>query len=232
MTAARSPASPAPGGPRRAAQPELSALCTPRRQRAPPRNQTPKKNMAQDGLYTKLHLAVRARTQPGQVVLVSGSATSDRTSGALEMVTSPDQYPIWRTPKPVIIARGVRHDYRYSIRSAHDVEAEQGHVRSVKTNTPELHKEDDFGVTPPEPPDVPLKKPSPTPGASRLVIVCYHLPVRVVRDAQNNWTASWGSSIIAKSPSESIADSRETWWAGTIHGGTISASRFCGAFTP
>jgi trehalose 6-phosphate synthase/phosphatase len=135
------------------------------------------------------------------------------------MVTSPDQYPIWRTPKPVIIARGVRHDYRYSIRSAHDVEAEPGHVRSVKTNTPELHKEDDFGVTPPEPPDVPLKKPSPTPGASRLVIVCYHLPVRVVRDAQNNWTASWGSSIIAKSPSESIADSRETWWAGTIHGG-------------
>ena len=82
--------------------------------------------MAQDGLYTKLHLAVRARTQPGQVVLVSGSATSDRTSGALEMVTSPDQYPIWRTPKPVIIARGVRHDYRYSIRSAHDVEAEPG----------------------------------------------------------------------------------------------------------
>ena len=78
--------------------------------------------MAQDGLYTKLHLAVRARTQPGQVVLVSGSATSDRTSGALEMVTSPDQYPSWRTPKPVIIARGVRHDYRYSIRSAHDVE--------------------------------------------------------------------------------------------------------------
>ena len=31
-----------------------------------------KPNMAQDGLYTKLHLAVRARTQPGQVVLVSG----------------------------------------------------------------------------------------------------------------------------------------------------------------
>ena len=96
---------------------------------------------------------------------VSGSAPPDRTSGALEMVTSPDQYPIWRTPKPVIIARGVRHDYRYSIRSAHDVEPEPGHVRSVKTNTPELHKEDDFGVTPPEPPDVPLKKPSPTPGA-------------------------------------------------------------------
>ena len=185
--------------------------------------------MAQDGLYTKLHLAVRARTQPGQVVLVSGSATSDRTSGALEMVTSPDQYPIWRTPKPVIIARGVRHDYRYSIRSAHDVEAEPGHVRSVKTNTPELHKEDDFGVTPPEPPDVPLKKPSPTPGASRLVIVCYHLPVRVVRDAEKNWTASWGSSIIAKSPSESIADSRETWWAGTIHG-SCAASFFYGSY--
>ena len=102
--------------------------------------------------------------------------------------------------------------------SAHDVEPEPGHVRSVKTNTPELQVEDDFGVTPPEPPEAPLKKPSPTPGASRLVIVCYHLPVRVVRDAENNWTASWGSSIIAKSPSESIADSRETWWAGTIHG--------------
>ena len=79
------------------------------------------------------------------------------------MVTSPDQYPIWRTPKPVIIARGVRHDYRYSIRSAHDVEAEPGYVRSVKTNTPELHKEDDFGVTPRNRLNVPIKNRRPRP---------------------------------------------------------------------
>lgn len=175
--------------------------------------------MAQDGLYTKLHLTVRARTQPGQVVLVSGSATSDRTSGALEMVTSPDAYPIWRTPKPVIIARGVRHDYRYSIRSAHDVEAEPGDVRSVKTNKPEQEMEDTFGVTPPKPPSSFHELANETSQSTRLVIVCYHLPVRVVRNESNAWTASWGSSIIAKSPSESIADSRETWWVGTIHGG-------------
>ena len=108
VTAARSPASPTPGGPRRAAQPELSALCTPSTPARASRRGAQRATMAQDGLYTKLHLAVRARTQPGQVVLVSGSATSDRTSGALEMVTSPDQYPIWRTPKPVIIARADR----------------------------------------------------------------------------------------------------------------------------
>jgi len=176
--------------------------------------------MAQDGLFTKLHLSVTARTRPGQAVLVSGSATADRTAGALEMVTSPDEWPVWRTPKPVIIPQGARHDYRYLLKGGESLEPEPepGVARRVVGEGPELRVADVFGQTPAPPSSA--RKPSPPPPPSRLVIVCYHLPVRVVRGVSGAWEASWGTSIIAKSPGgTSIADARETLWVGTIHGG-------------
>ena len=194
-------------------------LCDRTLQSAPPPRERQK---PKHGPGRPLHEAPPRRksahaTGPGRTSLRQRRPTGPRAPW--KWSRAPTSTPSGGRRKPVIIARGVRHDYRYSIRSAHDVEPEPGHVRSVKTNTPELNVEDDFGVTPPEPPEAPMKKPSPTPGASRLVIVCYHLPVRVVRDAEKNWTASWGSSIIAKSPSESIADLARDVVGGTIHGG-------------
>ena len=55
--------------------------------------------------------------------------------------------------------------------------------------------------------------------ASRLVIVCYHLPVRVFKDASGKWAASWGESLIARSSAGSYADENLTLWIGCIHGG-------------
>ncbi|KAH8092151.1 hypothetical protein JL720_5740 [Aureococcus anophagefferens] len=73
-----------------------------------------------DGLYSKLHLRVTARTQLGQTVFVTGSSSGDRAlegrGEALEMVTSPGEWPVWRTKKPVIVARGVPHCYEYQLR--------------------------------------------------------------------------------------------------------------------
>ena len=50
---------------------------------------------AKEGRYTKLSLAVEARTEPGQVVLVSDTASSSRAEDALELVTSPKEWPMW-----------------------------------------------------------------------------------------------------------------------------------------
>ena len=189
-----------------------------------------------DGLYSKLHLVVTAKTQLGQSVFVSGSSSGDRSlegrGEALEMVTSPKEWPVWRTKKPIIIARGVAHEYEYTVRSGDDVESEaalEGYFpRIVVPQAPEVHLEDVFGVFDGGGPgDRTSSFASSRFGSAselagvkhRLHIVCYHLPVRVSKDeATGEWRASWGDSLIARSDDGSYADEVETWWVGTVHG--------------
>ena len=67
------------------------------------------------GLYTKLHLRVTAHTAHGQSIRVSGSSITmgrHNTTEALPLVTTPAEYPVWRTPKPILIPRGQTHSYR------------------------------------------------------------------------------------------------------------------------
>ena len=190
-----------------------------------------------DGLYSKLHLVVTAKTQLGQSVFVSGSSSGDRSlegrGEALEMVTSPKEWPVWRTKKPIIIARGVAHEYEYTVRNGDDVESEaalEGYFpRIVVPRAPEVHLEDVFGVFDGGGPgDRTSSFASSRFGSAselagvkhRLHIVCYHLPVRVSKDeATGQWRASWGDSLIARSDDGSYADEVETWWVGTVHGG-------------
>ena len=82
------PSSASPARRSRSPPPRASAE---RRAKAEPARRRVIATMAQDGLFTKLHLSVTARTRPGQAVLVSGSATADRTAGALEMVPAPER---------------------------------------------------------------------------------------------------------------------------------------------
>jgi len=171
------------------------------------------------GRYTKLHLRVEARTAPGQTVLVSDTAGTGHES--LELVTTPSEWPTWRTAKPVIVARDARHAYRYSLKGgAAGVEPEPGAGRSVLADRAEMTRTDVFGRVDPQDAARPgiSRKASMLPPTHRVVIVCYHLPVRVVKE-DGAWTAAWGDSLIAKSPEGSISDSRETVWLGTIHGG-------------
>ena len=190
-----------------------------------------------DGLYSKLHLRVTARTQLGQTVFVTGSSSGDRAlegrGEALEMVTSPGEWPVWRTKKPVIVARGVPHCYEYQLRSGDDVDGESSLAdaagRVVTPDVAELELNDVFGTFERFGPGDRTSSFASSrydsrgelAGRSRLHIVCYHLPVRVWKDDEGQWRAGWGDSLIARSPGEgqSVADAVETWWLGTVHGG-------------
>ena len=181
-----------------------------------------------DGLYSKLHLRVTARTQLGQTVFVTGSSSGDRAlegrGEALEMVTSPGEWPVWRTKKPVIVARGVPHCYEYQLRSGDDVDGESSLAdaagRVVTPDVAELELNDVFGTFERFGPGDRTSSFASSrydsrgelAGRSRLHIVCYHLPVRVWKDDEGQWRAGWGDSLIARSPGEgqSVADAVET----------------------
>ncbi|KAH8070399.1 hypothetical protein JL721_5169 [Aureococcus anophagefferens] len=190
-----------------------------------------------DGLYSKLHLRVTARTQLGQTVFVTGSSSGDRAlegrGEALEMVTSPGEWPVWRTKKPVIVARGVPHCYEYQLRSGDDVDGESSLAdaagRVVTPDVAELELNDVFGTFERFGPGDRTSSFASSrydsrgelAGRSRLHIVCYHLPVRVWKDDEGQWRAGWGDSLIARSPGEGNPSRTpvETWWLGTVHGG-------------
>ena len=64
------------------------------------------------GTFTKLHLRVVARTAFGQSIHVSGSSFTlgkYNPSEALPLVTTPEEYPVWRTLKPHRAAQGAAH---------------------------------------------------------------------------------------------------------------------------
>ena len=50
---------------------------------------------------------------------------------------------------------------------------------------------------------------------SSIYIVCYHLPVILTKD-NNEWTACWSESLIAKSEIQSVSSTRKTIWVGTV----------------
>ena len=50
---------------------------------------------------------------------------------------------------------------------------------------------------------------------SSIYIVCYHLPVILTKN-NNEWTACWSESLIAKSEIQSVSSTRKTIWVGTV----------------
>ena len=60
--------------------------------------------------FSIVRLRVKAATEYGQVVHVSGSSFTMgnfSTSEAMPLVTTPEEYPYWRTSQPLVIPRGV-----------------------------------------------------------------------------------------------------------------------------
>eukprot|EP00588_Corethron_pennatum_P003804 CAMPEP_0194284684 /NCGR_PEP_ID=MMETSP0169-20130528/28312_1 /TAXON_ID=218684 /ORGANISM="Corethron pennatum, Strain L29A3" /LENGTH=214 /DNA_ID=CAMNT_0039030577 /DNA_START=130 /DNA_END=771 /DNA_ORIENTATION=+ len=89
-----------------------------------------------DGQILRLHLRCTAPLPIGAVLRITDGSTmgsslgnsSGQTSaefptpgvgdgaGIIEMVTSPSEYPVWRTRTPVVVRRGAReHRYRYQV---------------------------------------------------------------------------------------------------------------------
>jgi len=76
-----------------------------------------------DGSYCCVYLSVRAETKFGQTLCVAGSSIAMgkfNPAEAVELTTSPETYPIWKTSRPLILprAQGARHTYLYLLNEA------------------------------------------------------------------------------------------------------------------
>lgn len=192
-----------------------------------------------EGKYCRLHVRVRAETSMGQVVAIGGSSYSlghfdeDKT---VQLVTTPDSYPVWYTDAPIIVPRDQVIQYNYCIIEGGKVRAfESVEKRTVISNEIDSVVEDEFkpqqlagGHKDSEAnlfeemkmlqglhPDQAVCEISSD--SRRLILVCYHLPVKILRseDIDTPFTLEWAESLIART-SGSIADSRDTQWVGTI----------------
>mmetsp|Transcript_44982 Transcript_44982/g.140907 ORF Transcript_44982/g.140907 Transcript_44982/m.140907 type:complete len:1068 (-) Transcript_44982:2259-5462(-) len=74
--------------------------------------------MAEASSFSKLSLRVTADLHLGQTLHVSGSsATMGRfnVQEAPAMVTTPEEFPVWRTLHPLVVPRGVVQTYKYCV---------------------------------------------------------------------------------------------------------------------
>ena len=175
---------------------------------------------------------------------------------ALKLVTTPEEYPVWRTLQPIVVPRGVVHTYQYAIFDGGKIRRwEDISPRTVNASQPEVTLRDEYGVSPGEvntrEPVMRTKSDSsdyeresgPTQpemdeltrkltreaamlqggsslselmGGRQLVLVCFHLPVVLRRDAsKGTWSADWNDSLISRSD-DSVASDVSTVWIGTI----------------
>ncbi|CAM9312632.1 unnamed protein product [Phaeothamnion confervicola] len=200
------------------------------------------------GLFTRLALKVVCQTGNGQTVHVSGSSLlvgrHDPTM-SIEMVTTPQEYPVWRTAKPVIVPRDQPHQYQYSLFEGGRFKKWEPlkKPRSVLCDTPikerigsagRIISEDPPGAAPPAPgggsttsiatnaSEASLPGRSGPPPGARLFLVCFHLPITLTREkgffGKGKWQAEWNNSLIAKTEN-SIARHIETHWVGTVSAG-------------
>eukprot|EP01038_Epipyxis_sp_PR26KG_P011996 gene11996-16059_t len=213
--------------------------------------------------YCRVHIRVRAHTKLGQVLAFSGitpssSSTSCHTLGyaghvhggqgelakGVELVTTPDSYPIWFTANPLVIPKGELIKYKYCVMEAgivkfyekREIPREVSSYDEVdiliedelklvdlqgsgKDSEMDLLEEVKILTRLAEPVNNELLSLR----QGRLILVCYHLPVIVKRTGRANepFEVSWAESLIAKS-SGSISNSIQTMWMGTVSYGSSS----------
>ncbi|CAM9720797.1 unnamed protein product [Discosporangium mesarthrocarpum] len=190
---------------------------------------------ASHGMFSRLHLTVTCHTDFGQTVRVSGSSllagVYDPTV-ALEMVTTPEEYPRWRTKKPIIVPRNFPHKYMYALFEGGKFLKWEGlsRPRKLVCDAPYVRQDDAFGGQPGSPgrsrlsseagistknsSAASLAQRAPPPDA-KLYLVCFHLPVSVYKDEEGEWKAIWNESLIAKTD-HSVAERINTYWVGTV----------------
>ncbi|KAF4042054.1 Glycosyltransferase family 20 [Phytophthora infestans] len=70
------------------------------------------------GTYTRVHLKVKAQSRLGETVHCSGSSFvmgHFNPNESMTLVTTPEDYPYWTTVKPMLLPRGVPHQYMYAL---------------------------------------------------------------------------------------------------------------------
>ena len=102
---------------------------------------------------TRVTFVVHAETGIGESLRLTGDVWSlggFRPDRALELVTTPDTYPLWRTPRPVLLPTGRVTEYKYVLfknKTTFDKwEPIQAHSRKLVPKGSVQKVEDQFGV--------------------------------------------------------------------------------------
>lgn len=70
------------------------------------------------GTYTRVHLKIKCESRFGESVHCSGASFvmgHFNPNESTTLVTTPEQYPYWTTVKPLILPRGVPHQYMFAL---------------------------------------------------------------------------------------------------------------------
>ena len=187
--------------------------------------------------YIRVHFRVYCSTSLGQAVGLGGSSHalgSYEKDKVIKLVTTPESYPVWYTESPILLLKeDVDISYKYclieggkaqsfessqrmlSLKVSDDIILEDKldiHSISEAENDSEaellmkiqeyknIGNSVNFAST-----------------SSRLIIACYHLPVKIIRSDNKDvpFVVTWSESLISKSRSIT-AESRETVWFGTV----------------
>jgi hypothetical protein len=109
--------------------------------------------MPSEGKYCKLHFYVVAQTEFGQSVYVSGPGSTFvngnyKPSKAIPLHTTPTDYPVWKTNKPILIPRGLVHTYQYAVFNGQTIQAwEDIPARTVNCNNEVVKVEDEYNLS-------------------------------------------------------------------------------------
>ena len=194
-------------------------------------------NMFQ-GDYSRVTFRVECPVAPGQIVAISGDVSGlgyFRQSSVVELVTTPSEYPIWKSASPVIVPTNQLMQYKYCIMEGGSFLYYENCEKNRILNPTEFDVIVNDSFFSPAPPSntnevddlvanytsVIERGTAKTPleaiaANNRLYLVCYHLPVSISRsnDPTVMFEVNWTDSILAKSEN-SVAQSLETLWIGT-----------------
>ena len=164
---------------------------------------------------------------------------------AIEMVTTPERYPTWTTPKSILVPMFARIQYNYAVFCGGEFHRwEGGRARGRERRRVVLPKEkylsieDEFGVFDESlnrRPSLREKKAEDEEDfdivaqykkrGQKVLLISNYLPLKIIRhppastsSGRYRWVATWKTSnIVAKNPRGSISERIETRWIGMVH---------------
>jgi trehalose 6-phosphate synthase/phosphatase len=195
-----------------------------------------------DGVIYRVHFRVECGTRLGQAIGIGGSTNSlgsYEKDKVVQLVTTPDSYPLWYSENPVLIQRESEVTYKYCIIEGGKCIAFENSPRILTMNdaSDDVLVEDKFDIHSLD--DVAthseaqlLKEIENLKNIhqksvddmnhlkindSKVIIVCYHLPVIITRTPNSDlpFSVEWAESLIAKSKN-SVSTSVQTFWYGTV----------------
>lgn len=195
-----------------------------------------------NGKYCRIHFRVKANAELGQTIGVTGSVSTlgnFNTKKVVQLVTTPESYPIWYTLEPVVVPKGRKVSYSFCIiESGRFKELEETACpRSFVPNEADVVIEEEFcpkkkiednndedvvaeGIAERKHNDSTSSLVSLDSLAERTIYVtCYHLPVTVIRseeDGRSTFIINWNHSLISMRGDNSIFYTLNKFWVGTV----------------